>query len=325
MPLPTPSEAFEPLIRASIRPAESAAAEGLLLFLKAPEPGRVKTRLARSIGASAACGLYRCFVLDTLAMLRQAGRRPILCYTPAHAREALAGWLSDHGPFWPQEGKDLGERMADAFARAFSEGYRRVVLMGTDLPGLPPSVIRKAFEALAHHPAVIGPTLDGGYYLIGFTRDGFCPDCFGGIEWSTPGVFRQTLERMRRAGVACRTLPRWRDIDDGEDLQAFLSRRRGLGRRAPRTLAFLASRGLAPPGDPGRKPPSNCLNPADVLQGRWILTMLTDFRRKDPDMEQDQNTPGGGSNNPNVQVYSLSTCSHCKMTKQLLADRKSVV
>lgn len=244
------------MIHASIRPAESAAAEGLLVFLKAPEPGRVKTRLARSIGASAACELYRCFVLDTLAMLRKAGHRPILCYTPARARSALAEWLPGHGPLWVQKGQNLGERMADAFARAFSVQYRRVILMGTDLPGLPPSVIRQAFDALVSHPAVIGPTLDGGYYLIGFTKDGFSPDCFRGIEWSTPEVFRKTLKKLWETGRSYHTLPRLRDIDDGEDLRAFLSRRQDFGHHASHTLAFLASRGFPTPGDAPKKAPS---------------------------------------------------------------------
>lgn len=237
-----------------IRPCESDAGQGLLLFLKAPEKDRVKTRLARTIGPETALEMYRCFVLDTLTMLQQVGRRPILCYTPARAQQAVAAWLAGHGPLWPQEGKDLGERMAAAFARAFSENYRPVILMGTDIPGLPPSVIQEAFDALARHPAVIGPTLDGGYYLIGFTKQGFSPDDFRGIDWSTPAVFAQTMAKMRLRGISCHTLPRWRDIDDWEDLQELLSRRQDLRRHAPLTHAFLASRSFSPPGGAPEKP-----------------------------------------------------------------------
>ena len=220
---------------------DADAGQGVLLFLKAPEKGGVKTRLARTIGPDAALEMYRSFVLDALSMLKRAGRPVIICYTPGKAKKAVAEWLSGHDPFWPQTGTDLGERMAAAFARAFSENYGRVLLMGTDIPGLPASLIQEAFDALARHPAVIGPALDGGYYMIGFTKSGFSPGCFQGIDWSTPMVFAQTMERMRLNGVSCHILPEWRDIDDGEDLKDLMSRKEDLRLHAPLTLEFLES------------------------------------------------------------------------------------
>ena len=237
----------------SIRPAGNTridAGQGVLLFLKAPEKGGVKTRLARTIGPEAALEIYRNFVLDTLAMLKKTGRPTIICYTPENAKKAVAQWLSGHNPFWPQTGTDLGERMAAAFTMAFSENYSRVLLMGTDIPGLPASVIQEAFDALARHPAVIGPTVDGGYYLIGFTKSCFSPGCFHGIDWSTPRVFPQTMDRMRLNGVSCHILPQWRDIDDWEDLKDLISRREDLLIHAPLTLEFLESRRLPPAADP---------------------------------------------------------------------------
>lgn len=229
---------------------DAGSGQGVLLFLKAPERGGVKTRLACAIGPEAALEIYRNFVLDTLSMLKKAGRPTIICYTPEKAKKAVAQWLSGHDPFWPQTGTDLGERMAAAFARAFSENYGRVLLMGTDIPGLPASVIQEAFDALTRHPAVIGPALDGGYYMIGFTKSGFSPAYFQGIDWSTPRVFAQTIGRMRLNGVSCHILPQRRDIDDWEDLKDLISRREDLRFHAPLTLEFLESRRLPPAAGP---------------------------------------------------------------------------
>lgn len=233
----------------SIRPAEdalrsTAARQAVLLFLKAPEKGRVKTRLARTVGRDAALEIYKNFVMDTLAMLKRSGRLTIVCFHPAHAEKAIIQWLPGNYLFWPQTGRDLGERMMNAFVRAFSENFSRVALMGTDIPDLPESVIREAFDTLARHPAAMGPSVDGGYYLIGFNRRDFSPRFFRGIAWSTPAVFSQTLDKMNTRGVSCGLLPEWRDIDDGDDLKDLISRKNALRRHAPLTFDCLTSLGL---------------------------------------------------------------------------------
>jgi rSAM/selenodomain-associated transferase 1 len=222
----------------------TAARQAVLLFLKAPEKGRVKTRLARTTGRDAALEIYKNFVRDTLAMLKRSGRPTILCFHPAHAEKTLKQWLSGDYLFWPQTGKDLGERMMNALMRAFSENYSRVLLMGTDIPDLPESVIQEAFDALEGHPAVMGPATDGGYYLIGFNRRRFSPRFFRDIAWSTPSAFSQTLNKMNTQGVSCHILPEWRDIDDMDDLKDLMSRVDALRIHAPLTLGCLASLGL---------------------------------------------------------------------------------
>lgn len=244
----------------SICPEENAArntaGQAVLLFLKAPERGRVKTRLALTIGRDAALMIYKNFVRDTLAMLKKSGRPVIVCFHPAHAENAVARWLPGDYLFWPQTGKDLGERMMTALARAFSENYSRALLMGTDIPDLPESIIHEAFGALARHPAAMGPATDGGYYLVGFNRRGFSPRFFQDIAWSTPSVFSQTLRKMNAQRVSCHILPQWRDIDDWDDLKDLISREDELRIRAPLTRDCLASLGLLSADDaPEKRPP----------------------------------------------------------------------
>ncbi len=229
------------------RTASTALADdAVLVFLRAPERGKVKTRLARTIGPDAALALYKAFVLDTLSMLQAAGRQAVICFHPADAEGALAAWLPRPYRCWPQVGRDLGERMMNAFSRAFSEAARRVLLVGTDIPDLPASIIQEAFSALDRRPAILGPSSDGGYYLIGFRPGGFLPECFRGIPWGEASVFQRTRRRMQQAGVPCHILTEWRDIDDGEDLQDLIRRRDALRTSAPRTFQGLVSLGLLP-------------------------------------------------------------------------------
>jgi rSAM/selenodomain-associated transferase 1 len=128
--------------------------------------------------------------------------------------------------YLPQEGADLGERMANAFDFSFAAGYGPVLLRGSDTPDLPASIIYEAQEALAREKAdlVLGPAADGGYYLIGLSQP--APRLFEDIAWSTPGVLDATLQLATGMGLTVHLLPGWRDIDTPEDLLAFLQRSR---------------------------------------------------------------------------------------------------
>jgi rSAM/selenodomain-associated transferase 1 len=117
-----------------------------------------------------------------------------------------------------QSGHDLGARMADAFARAFARGARRVAIVGTDVPGVSRATVREALSALEVADVVMGPADDGGYYLIGLRAP--WPGLFAGIEWSTPSVREQTLARAAAAGLSVRELARLRDVDTLEDVRA---------------------------------------------------------------------------------------------------------
>src|SRR5574337_1737342 len=138
--------------------------EGIvLLFMKAPAGGRVKSRLAADLGEDAAAEIYRNFVLASVSMLEAAGGPFRICFYPRDAEAHVVGWLGPGYRYMAQEGNDLGERMENAFSRVFSEGFRRVVLIGSDIPDLPASFVRAAFAELRTHDVVLGPAQDGGY------------------------------------------------------------------------------------------------------------------------------------------------------------------
>ncbi|MFA5354734.1 MAG: TIGR04282 family arsenosugar biosynthesis glycosyltransferase [Thermodesulfovibrionales bacterium] len=217
----------------------------IVLFVKCPEKGRVKTRLAAETGEDNALGLYQCFVSDIIATLTE-GRYPVrIAFHPPDGQDRIAPWLGDY-PSSPQRGEDLGERMLNTFLRLFSEGFSSVLILGSDIPDLPGEVIEEAFDALTEHDTVIGPASDGGYYLIGFTRGSFIPDVFQGIPWSTASVFDLTMAVFQQKGCRVHTLPEWRDVDTMDDLKALWERRKDSGSGNSRTIAFMRDRRIFP-------------------------------------------------------------------------------
>ncbi|OPY68788.1 MAG: 2-phospho-L-lactate guanylyltransferase [Syntrophorhabdaceae bacterium PtaU1.Bin034] len=236
------------------RPAPAALARGkrhnvgadygenrLIVFVRSPVKGEVKTRLAKTIGDEATLALYRCFVSDTLATIRLAGYPAVAFFYPPEAFEAVRDWLGNDITCVPQEGGDLGERMLAAFRKAFV-GCSRAVLVGSDCPDLPPGLLHEAFNGLKTHDAVIGPAGDGGYYLIGFNSAGFLEAPFGGIEWGGPKVFEDTVAILRENGVDVRMLPPWNDIDEYDDLRALYDRQNSLPPGRLSTMDFLRNR-----------------------------------------------------------------------------------
>ncbi|MBU2490241.1 MAG: TIGR04282 family arsenosugar biosynthesis glycosyltransferase [Proteobacteria bacterium] len=217
----------------------------VMVFARLPEAGRVKTRLAASLGDRAAAGLYAAFAADLLARLSASGVPLAVGFDPPEAGEAVGRWLPGKNLF-PQEGADLGERMKNAFARAFARGVERAVLVGSDLPDLPARAIREALEALETRDAVLGPTPDGGYYLIGFTRRGFAPGAFSGPAWGGPDVFACTLRLLDKAGASVQLLFSWNDVDTAPDLVLLAKKLATRPGDAPATAAFLAGLGRGP-------------------------------------------------------------------------------
>ena len=212
----------------------------ILFFIKYPEPGEVKTRLAETIGSEKAVQLYRNFILDLLAKLESTRLHFAICFYPEQKKALLMEWLGEGYEYIPQKGVDLGERMAAAFLDAFAGGYRRVILMGGDFPDLPRPFFEKALGALNTHDAVIGPAIDGGYYLIGFNQETFFRQAFEGIHWSTEGVFRQTLSILKAYRRRVYVLPAWNDIDTIEDLRHLIERSEDSGFTSSRTMSFLS-------------------------------------------------------------------------------------
>lgn len=179
----------------------------------------MKTRLAAAVGDRAALGIYTRLAEHTLAEVREFAAQDVairIHYAPADAGEDVRAWLGAGPLYLPQADGDLGMRMKDAFARAFADGADRVVIVGSDLPEVSASLLRRAFELLDAHPAVIGPARDGGYYLLGLR--GMIDGIFDGMEWSTPHVLRMTLERFSAAGVEPAALEELADVDTVDDL-----------------------------------------------------------------------------------------------------------
>ncbi|MBI4612780.1 MAG: TIGR04282 family arsenosugar biosynthesis glycosyltransferase [Planctomycetes bacterium] len=188
----------------------------LIVFARPPIPGRVKSRLAAAIGKEAAASFYAAFLQDTLAGLEslRGVERAIAWSEGGSAFPVPPGWLASS-----QRGKDLGERLASAFLDAFDSGAREVVVLGSDSPTLPASRVTQAFEILARRDAAIGPTTDGGYYLIGLRT--FREQLFQDVEWGGTNVLARTLESAAAAGLETELLAPWYDVDTSADL-AFL-------------------------------------------------------------------------------------------------------
>ena len=196
----------------------------MILFVKAPVLGAVKTRLAAHIGAEEALLLYRAFVADVLERVSAMDLRLRIFYYPPREWGLMREWLGEGLRFCAQRGEDLGERMHEAFCRAAQEGFERIVLAGSDIPELDERIISGAFSALEKTPAVIGPAADGGYYLAGFRADSVCRQVFAGIDWGTDRVLDQTLEHFAEQGLSVEMLPCLSDIDTVADLTALSSR-----------------------------------------------------------------------------------------------------
>ena len=199
----------------------------LLIFLKYPTPGQVKTRLAVSLGDETAAEIYRACIELTLERLSSLSSETTVCVDPASACDRARAWLGSPWHVHPQVGATLGERLTYAVTEAFEDGVQRVACIGTDSPWLTAQHIDGAFAALDRSDVAIGPTEDGGYYLIGLSRQ--IPELFDGIAWSAPSVFRATLAKARALHLRIQTLPLGYDVDRFEDGKRFVEEERATG------------------------------------------------------------------------------------------------
>jgi rSAM/selenodomain-associated transferase 1 len=181
------------------------------LFLKAPRPGTVKTRLATSLGAERATALYRIMAERAAGAVQGAGWRGTVWFDPPGAGAEMRAWLGDTFAYQAQPGGDLGARLA----RAVEHHQREVVLLGGDCPGLTSRLLAEAAALLQQVPVVLGPAADGGYYLLGIR--GPAPDLFAAMPWSTSGLLEATKARLRALGVEWGELSVLRDVDTLED------------------------------------------------------------------------------------------------------------
>ncbi len=210
----------------------------ILVFVKAPKKGKTKSRLVSAVGENTALDIYKTFTVDIVDALRKTPHALKIYFYPHNSRKAVENWLGKDLSYMPQEGKDLGERMANAFVDCFSGGIAKVVLIGSDIPDLPYAMIDEAFSALESNDAVIGPASDGGYYLIGFKRNTFMAGIFREIAWGTSSVYRETMKRFAESVPLVHILPEWHDVDTIDDLRSFFVRNLDTEFKASRSMAI---------------------------------------------------------------------------------------
>lgn len=198
--------------------APGAPSRIVLVFVREPVAGTVKTRLAAEIGAAAALEVYR-----TLARRAVEAARSLLpavqlrvLFTPRRGEAAVRQWLGLPAGYRFQGSGSLGDRLHRGFSDAFCEGFREVVVIGSDLPGMGGATLAAGFSGLRDSGASIGPAADGGYYLLGLNR--LVPGIFRDIPWSSAAVFGDTIERLRAGGVEPALLPMMQDVDVASDL-----------------------------------------------------------------------------------------------------------
>jgi uncharacterized protein len=196
--------------------AQDTVQDTLLIFAKAPVPGRVKTRLAPDLGAEGAARLYADMGRAIVGAVASGRYASVVCYDPPDALDAMRAWLGDEVVFRAQSEGDLGRRLAQALGDAL-ETSGKVVVIGTDAPAVDRSLVERAFEALDDVDLVLGPAEDGGYYLLGLDR--LEPSLFDDMPWSTDGVLARTLEAAEFTGMSVQLLETLRDIDTVRDLE----------------------------------------------------------------------------------------------------------
>jgi rSAM/selenodomain-associated transferase 1 len=215
----------------------------LAMFAKAPIPGQVKTRLCPPLTPDEAATLHGSFVIDTLERTRTAVSKfglPLdryLACSPSSAHAFFKIMEERHAVrLLDQQGGDLGARMHHVCDTLFGRGYRRVVIVGTDVPTLPLDRYQEALESLNRFDVVLGPAFDGGYYLIGLRTA--APELFHDIPWSTDRVLPLTKEKALARNLTLRELPHWRDVDTLEDLNTLIEASRLDARKPKQEQSF---------------------------------------------------------------------------------------
>jgi rSAM/selenodomain-associated transferase 1 len=194
----------------------------LIIFVKAPRPGQVKTRLASSIGAEAAAEAYQLLaesLFQNLAELTDVELR----FTPRDAHDEIRPWLREDWTPAPQCRGELGNRLQDAFRSAFADGCNKIAIIGSDCPDVTAEDIREAWARLDSRDLVLGPATDGGYWLVALKKP--CARLFQNISWSTDRVLAQTIAAGTEAGLKIDCLRRLTDVDTLDEWREFVKNR----------------------------------------------------------------------------------------------------
>lgn len=190
----------------------------LIVFTRYPEPGKTKTRMIPALGAEGAAGLQRQMTEKTIKVAQQLqffSPVDLAIYFNGGSQELMQAWLGNLN-FYAQSRGDLGEKLRSALEDSFSQGFNRIVVIGIDCPDLTASILAQAFQSLETADLVIGPAVDGGYYLIGLKF--LIPEVFQNIDWGTSLVLDQTKTQAEMLSLSIKYLPTLQDIDRPEDL-----------------------------------------------------------------------------------------------------------
>lgn len=196
----------------------------IIIFAKYPKHGNVKTRLAKTLGEAFATNFYvRCSEHTFKECLKLSKHSVSFLFYPdkEHSLE-LKSWAGKNFIYKIQDGKDLGARMRNAFTEVFKNNFEKVLIVGTDIPDLSSGLINQALSELDKNEIVIGPSTDGGYYLLGMKK--FHPDLFNNIQWSSEEVLNKTLNIINQLDLNFNLLPKLMDIDTEEDLKGWYSK-----------------------------------------------------------------------------------------------------
>ncbi len=214
----------------------------LVIMAKAPRPGVVKTRLASSLSSEAATAFYRCLLDDTLALARSLDDVQVAIMCPdSHANE-LAQLAGDDVNVVAQKGEGLAAGLTSVFAHFTADHQQRTIAFNSDSPHLPPSVLKDAFEILSAHDLVIGPTYDGGYYLVGAKTSH--PTLFAHDGMGTSSALETLLSRAQALKLSVGFAASFYDIDIADDLTRLADELRLAPARAPKTARWLREREL---------------------------------------------------------------------------------
>jgi uncharacterized protein len=208
----------------------------LVIMAKAPKVGRVKTRLIESLPPAAVTALYCCLLQDTVALAKSLRNVQVAVMCPEADQDELAGLLSDTVPIVTQKGEGLAAGLNSVFRQFTDGGQQHVIAFNSDSPHLPLSVLEGAFEMLVRHDVVVGPTHDGGYYLVGAKA---ChPSLFEGDGMGTHSALDRLLTRTKALELTAGFTERFYDIDVAADLILLAEEVRGAPSKAPRTAAW---------------------------------------------------------------------------------------
>ncbi len=200
----------------------------IIVFAIFPIEGKVKTRLAKNMGNKFAVSFYKVCAEHTfkeLVKVNETGSELFLFCPEENVIAQVKRWAGNKFNYYSQQGSNLGLKMYNAFDTVFKKGYKKVIIIGTDAPDISMNIMQSAISVLDNYSVVIGPSNDGGYYLLGFKSK--LIDLFSGIEWSTDSVFDNTIKKLNNSKINYFILDELIDIDTLEDLQNWLKRYKG--------------------------------------------------------------------------------------------------